>query len=109
MIDLQNISPDAVVVIFHAKHHAEEVGYAETSARLSAMVEEAPGFLGMESLREGVASLTVSYWQTEEDVRNWQQEMEHLAAQKRGRAEWYSDYQVVVAKAFRQYGFTQEG
>ncbi|MGB0952369.1 MAG: antibiotic biosynthesis monooxygenase family protein [Planctomycetota bacterium] len=99
----------AIVVIFHARHHAKEEGYAETSAHLSAMVEKAPGFLGMDSLREDDASLTVSYWSSEEDVATWQQEMEHLAAQKRGRAEWYRDYQVIVAKAFRSYEYMQEG
>lgn len=102
--------PDApIVVIFHAKHHLKEEGYAETSARLSAMVEKAPGFLGMDSLREGEASITVSYWKTEEDVHRWQQEMEHLAAQQQGRAQWYRDYQVVVARTFRKYEFQQDG
>lgn len=108
MIDLAKLSPESVVVIFHARHREPEEGYAETSARLSAMVEGVPGFEGMESVREGEASLTVSYWASEEAVRIWQEEMEHLAAQRRGRAEWYRDYQVVVARAFRMYGYESE-
>lgn len=108
MIDLARLTPDAVVVIFHAWHDPEEEGYAATSERLSTMVADAPGFLGMESLREGEASLTVSYWASEDEVRDWQQQMEHLEAQERGRLEWYRDYQVVVARSMRQYGFERD-
>ncbi|MBT2490437.1 hypothetical protein J7E96_18315 [Streptomyces sp. ISL-96] len=41
----------------------------------------------------------------EEGAGVWQRNAEHRAVQKQGRAEWYENYTVHVAKVERSYGF----
>jgi heme-degrading monooxygenase HmoA len=64
-----------------------------------------PGYLGVETVRDGAGfGLTVSYWRTEEDIRNWKRNAEHARAQESGKSTWYSDYALRVAKVERAYG-----
>lgn len=100
-------SPPYWVVIFTAVFSggaAEE--YAETTARMAELMQESPGFLGYETAQaEGGGEITVCYWDSEEAVRIWRTNAEHLAAQKRGREAFYSAYHIRVGKVDRAYGF----
>jgi heme-degrading monooxygenase HmoA len=53
-----------------------------------ALASEQPGFLGIESVRgsDGLG-ITVSYWASDEAIRNWKLHSEHQVAQRRGRRE----------------------
>lgn len=102
------IDQGCFAVIFHAQRQAQEPGYAEMSARLEAMVLEMPGYLGKEDFREGERSITVSYWENEEAIRTWREQIEHLAAQEMGREQWYRGYQVFVAKVEKAYRFSAD-
>jgi heme-degrading monooxygenase HmoA len=96
--------PPYVAVIFSSIRRDGDHGYAATA---QAMIERAsahPGFLGIEDAREDIG-ITVSYWRDEAAARAWKQEAEHLVAQRRGRAVWYSEYRVRVATVVRDYGF----
>lgn len=73
---------------------------AERMLELAAMQ---PGFLGVESARDGVG-ITVSYWLSLEAIRLWKQQAEHLEAQRLGRERWYATFKVRVAKVERDYG-----
>ena len=95
--------PPYTAVIFTSLRTEGENGYERMSARMGALAEEQPGFLGMESAREGLG-ITVSYWRDEAAARAWKQVAEHLIAQQRGREVWYADYQVRVATVTRSYG-----
>lgn len=64
------------------------------------------GYLGIESYRnEDGKGVTISYWKSEDDIRNWKKVVDHLAAQKLGREKWYSYYSTRVAKVERHYGY----
>jgi heme-degrading monooxygenase HmoA len=67
------------------------------------LARQQPGFLGVESAREGVG-ITVSYWRDERAAQAWKQVAEHLVVQRAGRAVWYEDYRVRVATVVRDYG-----
>ena len=72
--------------------------------RMDALAKTMPGYLGIESARnEGGFGITVSYWESEAAIANWKRNAEHLQAQAKGRAEWYEDYTVRVAKVERAY------
>ena len=68
------------------------------------MAAEQPGYLGVESVREGVG-ITVSYWRSLEDIANWKRVAEHLEAQRAGRDKWYVSFKARIAKVERDYGF----
>ncbi|WP_328828354.1 antibiotic biosynthesis monooxygenase family protein [Streptomyces ureilyticus] len=65
-----------------------------------------PGFLGMDSARTpGGLGIKVGYFRDAEAIEEWRGDMEHRAAQKRGREGWYESYTVHVARVERSYGF----
>ena len=83
----------------------EEAEYFEMAEEMVRLAHGMPGFLGYESAQgEGGLEITVSYWESEEAIRAWKRNAEHLAAQKRGREAFYSAYQIRVAKVERAYG-----
>ena len=97
--------PPYYAVIFSSTRTEGDNGYGETADRMVELAATMPGYLGIESARgEDGFGITVSYWESEEAIANWKRQAEHLAAQKRGRADWYEDYIVRVAKVERAYG-----
>ena len=103
--------PPYVAVIFSSMRTPADDGYAETAARMDELAAQQPGYLGIEAVRatgEGSGStlgITVSYWQTEDDARNWKRVAEHRVAQREGRERWYDSYTLRIARVERTYGF----
>jgi heme-degrading monooxygenase HmoA len=95
--------PPYVAVIFTSVRTDGDRGYAAMSDAMERLAAEQPGYLGIESARDGLG-ITVSYWTDVESAAAWKQDAEHLVAQQRGRDEWYADYRVRVAVVERQYG-----
>lgn len=91
-------------VIFTSLRTGVDEGYAAMAEAMEELAAEQPGFLGVESARDGVG-ITVSYWRTLEDVRAWKQVSEHAVAQRMGREKWYEAYTTRVAKVEYEYGF----
>ncbi|MCY0903183.1 MAG: antibiotic biosynthesis monooxygenase, partial [Firmicutes bacterium] len=79
-------------------------GYAEMAEEMVKLASVQPGFLGVESAREGVG-ITVSYWDSVEAIQNWKQNERHMLAQKLGKSDWYHKYKTRVSKVERDYGF----
>lgn len=95
--------PPYYAVIFTSLRSDGDDGYAAMAERMDALARQQPGYLGIESAREGVG-ITVSYWRDLASIRAWKAQAEHLVAQQHGRARWYRDYRVRVAKVERVYG-----
>lgn len=97
-------NPPYFAVIFTNQRTPGDEGYSQTADRMQALAAEMPGYLGFESARnEDGSGIAVSYWESEEAIKNWKQTAEHLEAQRRGVSTWYSDYTVRVAKVERAY------
>lgn len=99
-------NPPYYAVIFSSVRTDGDHGYGAMADRMVELAAQQEGFLGIESAREGVG-ITVSYWASEEAIRNWKQNAEHLEAQRFGHKTWYSEFEVRVAKVERAYGVTQ--
>ncbi|MGI5397913.1 antibiotic biosynthesis monooxygenase family protein [Streptomyces sp. CA-135486] len=98
--------PPYCTVVFTSVLAERPDGYAETAERMKELVQDVPGFLGYESARTpGGLGITVGYFRDEEAIAAWQRNLDHQAAQKRGRAEWYESYTVHVGRVERSYGF----
>jgi len=97
--------PPYFAVIFTSARTDGDNGYAEMAEALVALASQQPGFLGIESVRgsDGVG-ITVSYWSSQEAIGNWKMNSEHLVAQRHGKAKWYQNFVVRVAKVERAYG-----
>jgi heme-degrading monooxygenase HmoA len=99
--------PPYVAVIFSSQRMPDDgADYAAMADRMVEMAKTMPGYLGVESVRGSDGfGITVSYWKDEESVRHWQQNAEHLEAQRLGREKWYERFETRVCKVERAYGF----
>ena len=72
--------------IFTSKRKKNIIGYSEMAAYMEALAKSQPGYLGIDSAYSDVG-LTVSYWETLENIKNWKNNLEHQIAQKKGKTE----------------------
>jgi heme-degrading monooxygenase HmoA len=99
--------PPYYAVIFSSQRTDGDQGYSAVAARMIELAARQPGYLGAESARDAAGfGITVSYWSDEAAVRAWKADIEHLAAQERGRAAWYERFHVRVSKVERAYSMT---
>ncbi len=94
--------PPYYAVIFTSLRTAGDNGYQQMAERMAQLVQDQPGFLGMESAREELG-ITVSYWSSLEAIRKWKDNAEHQEARNLGRRQWYSGFQVRIARVERDY------
>jgi heme-degrading monooxygenase HmoA len=97
-------APPYYAVIFSSLRTPVDAGYGAMAERMVELAAQQPGFLGIESARDEGVGITVSYWASLEAIRAWKAHAEHLEAQRRGHAEWYSAFRLRVAKVERDYG-----
>lgn len=108
----KHLTPPYYAVIFTSTRRQDDTSdaYASTADHMVELASAQAGFLGVESARgaDGLG-ITVSYWRSLEDIAAWKAVSEHLRAQSRGRAEWYDDYEVRIARVERGYDIRREG
>ena len=100
-------APPYYAVIFTSLRTAGDNGYARMAEAMEALARTQPGFLGIESARDGLG-ITVSYWETLESIAAWKANALHLVAQQRGRESWYARFKVRICRVERDYGFSHE-
>ena len=100
-------TPPYYAVIFTNELTDNTENYETTASRMIELAEQQPGYLGHESVRNGLG-ITISYWLDETSIKNWKQQSEHLLAQKMGREQWYKAFKTRIAKVERDYEFYAE-
>ncbi len=91
-------------VIFTSQRQGGDDGYGATADRMVELAQAQPGYLGVESVRgEDGLGITVSYWESEDAIAAWRRHAEHTLARERGRTQWYSHYELRVARVERAY------
>jgi heme-degrading monooxygenase HmoA len=94
------------VVLFHIRPRPgrDEAEYQRTLERMLELVSGVDGFLGVEAFGgEDGSELVVAKFSTDEAIRVWKAQPEHVATQQRGRDEFFSAYQVTIAAVTRSY------
>jgi len=104
------MQPPYYAVIFTSISTENNEGYSEMGEAMEKLAQQQEGYLGIESARNEVGpstalGVTVSYWKDLESIRNWKQNLDHLDAQRKGRASWYKSYTVRIALVEREYSF----
>lgn len=100
--------PPYYAVVFTSTRTRDQSGYAETAERMEELVKGVPGFLGMDhASRPNGPAITVGYFRDAEAIEQWRTDVEHRAAQERGRAEWYENYTLHIAKVERSHSFVR--
>jgi len=91
-------------VIFTSTQKENIEGYTEMAIKMEELAKQQPGYLGIESARDGIG-ITVSYWQSLEAIKQWKQKSEHLEAQFMGIKHWYNWYHIRICKVENEYDF----
>ena len=101
----KNLTPPYYAVIFTNQHTGADYEiYEKTGNKMAELAATMPGYLGIESTRDAQGfGITVSYWETEEAIKNWHEEGRHVAAQNKGKQDWYEHYECRIAKVDRSY------
>lgn len=90
-------------VVFTAELKQLDENYLRTASLLRQLALEKYGCREFTAVTEGSKEIAVSLWDSEEQIRRWKQDTEHLRAQATGKAHWYSHYRVMVTKIEREY------
>ncbi len=98
--------PPYYAVIFTSTLAENTKGYEQTADQILQLAQKQPGFLGFESARDKIG-ISVSYWQTLEDIKQWKAQSEHQVAQQKGKRIWYQDYHIRICKVEADY--TKQG
>ncbi len=93
-------------VIFTSLRTPGDGGYAEMAVEMEELARKQPGFLDFESARDGLG-ISISYWESLEDIANWKAQLDHKEAQRKGIQQWYSWYKVRVCRVDREYEFNK--
>ena len=98
--------PPYYAVIFASTRTPGDQGYAQMADRMVELAAQQPGYLGVESTRGADGfGITVSYWQTLDDISAWRHHAEHALARGQGRAQWYDAYALRISRVERSYGW----
>lgn len=103
---VNHLKPPYYAVIFTTLMTDKLEEYELTAQRMEDLAKEQDGFLGIEHARDEIG-ITISYWKDKEAILNWRNNVEHSEARKRGKEQWYQQYQLRICKVEREYGFTK--
>ena len=91
------------VVIFKARIRTLDELYFSTAQQLRDKALTHFNCQHFEALTEGEHEIALSYWNTLEDIRAWQQDAQHLVAQQLGKTQWYASFSVEICEVVRRY------
>jgi heme-degrading monooxygenase HmoA len=96
-----------MVIIFRSKlTSAAGDDYNSTSDHLLDYAKTRPGFVDVKSYKaDDGERLTIVWWQDNETLEQWRNDMKHMAAKNKGRERWYEYYKMDVAEVTRTSNF----
>lgn len=99
----------AVAVIFVSRRNGRDsAGYDAAAAAMAAEAARQPGYLGIDSVRDGQGEgITISYWADEAAALAWRRHAGHAAIRAQGRHDWYDAYEVLVTTVIRDYRWSR--
>ena len=95
-------SPPYYAVIFTSVRSEVDDGYIETAGHMLNLARQQPGYLGVETARQGLG-ITVSYWRDLASITAWKQVAVHQVAQQKGKQIWYLHYCTRICLVEREY------
>ena len=95
--------PPYYAVIFSSHRTEDDNNYEEMAQRMVELAATQPGFLAIESAREGLG-ITVSYWESLDAIAHWKKNAEHREAQRLGHQKGYARFRFRIARVEREYG-----
>jgi heme-degrading monooxygenase HmoA len=98
--------PPYYTVVFTSLRTPVDDGYSDTAKLMFELVQQQPGFLAADSVRDSDGlGITVAYFRDEESIAAWKANVDHALAQQQGREKWYESYALHIGKVERAYRF----
>lgn len=89
-------------VIFRATVAELDDEYSRMAERLKELAFEEYGCRDFVSVTEGNEEIAISYWDTEQQIRDWKNDPVHRLAQVKGRAKWYRSFCIEICEVIRK-------
>ncbi|RBQ28248.1 antibiotic biosynthesis monooxygenase family protein [Aliarcobacter vitoriensis] len=80
--------------------------YLKIASILKEQLIKEKGFISIErfqSLANENKLLSLSFWEDEKSILNWKKNIDHVAAQKKGRESIFKDYKISIVEIKRDY------
>ena len=80
--------------------------YLQIAAKLKEQLINEKGFISIERFQSLVNEnklLSLSFWEDKKSILNWKKNLDHFAAQKKGRESIFKDYRIRVVEVKRDY------
>ena len=90
-------------VIFRAEINEVDAAYSKMAAKLRSLAIDKYGCSEFTAVTEDTHEIAISYWENQDLINKWKQDVQHLAAQELGRSKWYKSYHVQVVEIIREY------
>ncbi|WP_128895485.1 antibiotic biosynthesis monooxygenase family protein [Longirhabdus pacifica] len=101
----QDVNPPYYAVIFSSQRTPGDNEYGKMAEKMVELASQQEGFISIESARDDMLGITVSYWKSLKDIKAWKENAAHQMAQERGKKEWYASYAIRIAKVERHTFF----
>ena len=95
------------IVIFRNRLRPEASdAYGALAPEIAALAQQQPGFVSMKTFMAADGErVTIAEFESDEAVAAWRAHPEHREAQRRGKMEFYSEYQLQVCEVLREKRF----
>ena len=90
-------------VIFRAEINQLDSRYSQMASQMRELAINKYGCTEFTSVTEGAQEIAISYWQNQEQIKQWKQDAKHLVAQELGQSMWYKTYKVQVVEIIHEY------
>ena len=80
--------------------------YLAIAAKLKEQLVKVDGFISIERFQSLVNDgkiLSLSFWESEESIKNWKANFDHIQAQSKGRESLFKNYHIRIAQVQRDY------
>jgi len=89
-------------VIFKATINNIDDEYNQTAQRMRELAFNQYNCKDFISTCENNKEISISYWDSLEDIQRWKQNSEHQKAQTIGKEKWYSSYNIEIVEVIKK-------
>ena len=99
-----------IVTVFRSRLNPEsQEEYMQWAARMSELATTIPGYISHKGfVAQDGERVTIVEFETEEAMRIWATHPEHVAAKKKGRKTFFTEYQIQVCSVKRDSSFPKK-
>ena len=96
-----------IVVVFRSRLSPDSgEDYETTAVRMEELAVKMPGYIShKEFAAEDGERVTLVEFESDEAIKAWRMHPEHVEAQRKGRAKFYSEYRLTVCEVLREQKF----